>query len=153
MLRQITNLLGRSNVGPVAQQVAVWNCENTPQFVNSDTTLTQPRVPVRSSSNIVPRGALRGVGWCVWWVGGVFYTRPTPRRPAQGNFRPLAARLALAVQRETCQQIDPEALTAHDVVGYYSPRCREEVFSETQTVFGHKKAGAVRPRLFRVVRC
>jgi hypothetical protein len=110
----------------VAQQVVVWNCENTPQIVYSDTTLTQPRVPARSFSNIIPRGARRGVGWCV-----VVGTRPTPRRPAQGNFRPLEARLALAVYRETCQQIDSKALTAHDVVGCYSPTCREEVFSET----------------------
>jgi hypothetical protein len=50
-------------------------------------------------------------------------TRPNPRRPTQGNFRPLAARLALAVHRETCQKIDPEALTAHEVVGCHSPRC------------------------------
>lgn len=100
MLRQITNLLGSSNGGPVAQQGAVWNCENTPQIVNSDTTLTLPRVPVRSSSNIVLRGARRGGGWYVCRVALWGPAQPSRAR-IRVTFRPLAARLVIAVRRET----------------------------------------------------
>jgi hypothetical protein len=89
MLRQTTNLLGSSDGGPVAQHGAVWNCENTPQIVNSDTTLTLPRVPVRSSSNIVLRGARRG-GWLVCLSCGVVGPGPAlegPHRVTSGRWR------------------------------------------------------------------